>query len=177
MTPDSSLQASLLITIARVLSADPGVVSTYQHVPKHVTPGQPLELQAALLKWYEVHPVDHSVPEDVRRLARIALETGNLKAKGLGFVVLHRCNNDFYFLIVCTWRNENEIWQSVWYKDGGAMSEFLEFPRDSACLPTYCVWELVPVWSEQQAWVCFLKSTRDEEAVKRWLQEQYQGQA
>ena len=24
----------------------------------------------------------------------------------------------FYFLLVCTWRNENELWQTVWAKDG-----------------------------------------------------------
>ena len=36
----------------------------------------------------------------------------------LGFVVLHRCGESFYFLLVCTWRNENELWETVWAKDG-----------------------------------------------------------
>jgi hypothetical protein len=75
-------------------------------------------------------------------------------------VVLHRCGNDFYFLIVCTWRNSNELWQTVFYKDGDGMVDFAPFPREGAHKPTLCVWELVPVIHEQQTWVRFLGSTR-----------------
>ena len=32
--------------------------------------------------------------------------------------ILHRCGEDFYFLLVCTWRNENELWETVWAKNG-----------------------------------------------------------
>src|SRR5436305_657635 len=92
-------------------------------------------------------------------------------------VVLHRCGNDFYFLIVCTWRNSNEIWQNVLYKDGDAMADFELFPRDGAHKPTLCVWELVPVWHEQQAWERFLTSSRDESAGEAWLRDLFAGPA
>jgi hypothetical protein len=160
-----------------VLAAGVGVAPTYRHVPKHVSHGDPLELPSALLKWYEVHPVDRPVPPDISRLARQAFGHAALSVDGFGFVVLHRCGEGFYFLIANTWRNENELWETVWYKDGDAMSEFAEFPRQPPHLPTYCVWELVPVWSEQQSWVRFLLSMRDAEAADRWLRELYQGAA
>jgi hypothetical protein len=177
MDPRPTSQPSQSAAIARVLGAGVGVAPNYQHVPKHVSAGDPLELPAALLKWYEVHPLDRPVPMEISALARQAFGRGALSVSGLGFVVLHRCGNAFYFLIACTWRNENELWETVWYKDGDAMSEFAEFPRRTSHLPTFCVWEFVPVWSEQQSWVRFLLSQRDAEAAGRWLHEQYQGAA
>jgi len=61
------------------------------------------------------------VPENIVSLARARVTTTALESRGLGFVILHRCEEDFYFLIVCTWRNSNELWQTVLYKDGEAM--------------------------------------------------------
>ena len=115
-----------------------------------------------------------------RLLAALAHEpivAAALSASGFGFVILHRCGNDFYFLIVCTWRNENELWETVWYKDGDKMQKFAPFPRRATHLPTYCVWELVPVWHVQQAWTRFLRSNRDEAAAQRWLADEYRGSA
>jgi hypothetical protein len=177
MTSGPPPQPSPPTAIARVLSAGVGVAPAYRHVPKHVSPGDPLELPAALLKWYEVHPVDRPVPREISRLAREAFDQDGLSVNGLGFVVLHRCGDSFYFLIASTWRNENELWETVWYKDGDAMAEFAEFSRQMPHLPTFCVWELVPVWSEQQAWVRFLQSERDAEAAERWLHDLYRGPA
>jgi len=34
-------------------------------------------------------------------------------------------------------------------------------------VPAFCVWELVPVWHEQQAWKRFLESARDEAAARQ----------
>lgn len=173
MNPNPS---SYSAAIARVLGADLGVAPTYQHVVKHVRAGEPLALSRALLKWYEVHPVDRPVPQEISALARKAFDDGALRVNGFGFVVLHRCGDRFYFLIACTWRNENELWQTVWYKDGDAMSAFAEFPREAPHLPTFCVWELAPVWREQQSWTRFLRSPRDDEAANRWLGERYEGE-
>jgi len=61
------------------------------------------------------------------------------------------------------------MWQTLFYKNGDAMSDFLPFPRDGVHKPTFCVWELVPVWHEQQAWERFLVSARDEAAAQTWL--------
>ena|ERR1700681_133449 len=163
--------------LAEILATDPGVDAGYRHGPKRVTPGEPLEIPGAVLKWYGLHAGDRPVPGDVTRLARSVLTTTPLEARGLGFVVLHRCGTDFYFLIVCTWRNSNEIWQTVFYKDGDAMPDFKLWPREAAHKPMLCVWELVPVWHEQQAWERFLLSSRDEAAAEAWLADRFAGPA
>jgi len=84
------------------------------------------------------------------------------KRAGWASWVLHRCGKDFYFLLVSTWRHSNEIWETVFYKNGDAMPDFAPFPRDGAHKPCFCVWELAPVWHEKEAWTRFLTSARDE---------------
>jgi len=171
MTPQTTTH------LAQILATDSGVDPDYRHAPKQVTPGEPLEVPGAMFKWYSLHAEDRPVPAEVTRLARERLTSTPLEAKGLGFVILHRCGKDFYFLIVCTWRNSNEVWQTVFYKNGDAMAEFELFPRDGAHKPTLCVWELVPVWHEQQAWTRFLLSARDESAAEAWLGDVFAGPA
>ena len=79
----------------------------YTHVPKLVRPGSILVLDDAVLKWYEIAPAASPVPLRVRELAYDALcrgsRTGELELAGdLGFVILHRCGESFYFLLVST---------------------------------------------------------------------------
>ena len=73
------------------------------------------------------------------------------------FVILHRCSAEFYFLLVCSWRHENEIWKSTFARDGGD-PDFKEFTFATPHRGTYCVWELGAVWHEQQAWKRYLRS-------------------
>jgi hypothetical protein len=101
----------------------------YRHVEKHIRASESLMLDDALLKWYDIAPPDARVPGDVRTLARrnlrAAARSGAIAlAPDLGFVILHRCGEDFYFLRVCTWRNDNELWVTVWAKDGDREPEF-----------------------------------------------------
>jgi hypothetical protein len=128
--------------IAHIVEADSGVPESYQHEPKLVMPGAAIEACGATLKWYALHPEAEPVPEAVALLARTRVTTAPLAARGLGFVLLHRCEKDFYFLIVCTWRNCNELWETVFYKDGPGMQFFELFPREAAHKPVFCVWEL-----------------------------------
>ena len=158
--------------LASVLATDSGIDAGYRHASKQVTPGEPT---GAVLKWYAIHPEARPVPDDITRLARAYLEKTPLEARGLGFVLLHRCGQDFYFLIVCTWRNNNELWETVFYKDGDAMADFALSPRDREHKGTYCVWELAPVWHEKKAWGGFLNSTRNEAAGRSWLQDCFKG--
>jgi hypothetical protein len=160
-----------------VLDGDLGIDPQYRHAPKRATPGEALELSGCVLKWYAVHGEDQSLPDEIEKLARSYLKRSLLEARGLGFVILHRCGKDFYFLLLNTWRNNNELWETVLYKESDAMADFAPFPRERSHKPTFCVWELAPLWHEQQAWVRFLKSPRDEAAAQAWLQDRYAGQA
>jgi hypothetical protein len=162
--------------LARIVAQELGVAASYRHAPKRVVAGEPLAAGDALLKWYEVYADGKPVPEPIAAAAREHLARTPLEAKGLGFVVLHRCGEAFYFLIVSTWRNENELWETVYYKDAG-MTAFAPFPRDGEHKPMMCVWELVPAWHEQQAWTRFLATPRDAAAAQRWLDERYSGAA
>ena len=163
--------------LADVLRTDSGVDAGYAHGPKQATPGAAFQHKGTVLKWYALHPQDRPVPGEIGELARSYLSRNKLEAKGLGFVILHRCGKDFYFLIVNTWRNNNELWETVFYKNGEAMDDFALWPRDSVHKPTFCVWELVPVWHEKESWERFLKSSRDEAAARSWLEDCYTGPA
>jgi hypothetical protein len=166
-----------LATLTDILKHDLGVKESYLHTPKWVTSGDPIEINGALLKWYALAPKDEPVPEEIDRLAHDYLTRTALEAKGLGFVILHRCGSDFYFLIVNTWRGNNEVWETVFYKDGAAMADFAPFPREGMHKPTFCVWELAPVWHEKEAWERFLKSARDGAAARTWLGDFHAGDA
>lgn len=163
--------------ISRIIETDSGVDARYLHKSKKVVPRDPLILSGAVLKWYEVHPENQPIPDDIAQTAHNYLTGNLLAARGLGFVILHRCGDSFYFLIVCTWRNSNELWETVFYKDGDAMKDFAPFPRDGDHKPTLCVWELVPVWHEQQAWMRFLTSPRNEAAGQMWIGDCFAGSA
>jgi hypothetical protein len=120
------------------------------------------------------------VPIAVREMARAHLvdeaAAGRAELDGdLGFVVLHRCGGEFYFLMVCTWRGSNELWETVYAKPDDAADRFGVWPRQGRHVPTFCVWELGAVWHEQQAWVRFLSSARDDAAVAAYLTDQFTG--
>lgn len=174
---NDSTDMSTLRSLSEILSADSGVSGNYRHGPKQVLPGEGIEVSGAVLKWYAVYARELAMPEEIERLARAFLARTSLEAKGLGFVILHRCGRDFYFLIVSTWRGNNEVWESVYYKDGEAMGDFALWPREGAHKPTFCVWELAAVWHEVKAWQRFLTTARDEVAAQAWLRDLYEGSA
>ncbi len=163
--------------IDAILESDLGVDQKYKHGPKQVTPAESIDTSGAVLKWYRLAPQDRQVPDEIDRLARTYLTKTNLEAKGLGFVILHRCGEDFYFLIVSTWRGNNELWETVFYKNGDAMKDFDLWPRDGTHKPAFCVWELAPVWHETKSWERFLMSARDEAAARVWSNDLYSGPA
>jgi len=156
----------------------PSVAAAYVHRDKLITPGAPLTFAGVRFKWYDVAPRELPVDVAVADLARAHLlsEGDAFQLKGdLGFVVLHRCGAEFYFLIVNTWANENEIWELVLAKENAHASDFAVFPRSGPQLPTYCVWELGCVLHEQQAWRRYLYSSRDETAKRTYLGDQVEG--
>jgi hypothetical protein len=153
----------------------------YRHIPKVVRPGSILVLDDAVLKWYEVAQDASPVPLRVRELAYDALcrgsRSGELELSGdLGFVILHRCGESFYFLLVSTWRNDNELWETVWARNGSGAA-FEPWPVEGLHRPTFCVWELGAVCHEQRAWSCYLRSPRDTSARQEYLLDTYSGEA
>ncbi|HEX4746326.1 MAG TPA: hypothetical protein VFU99_05520 [Gaiellaceae bacterium] len=152
----------------------------YHHTAKLASPQPSLTLGAAVLKWYDIAPEDAAVPIAIRAVARRCLrdaaKSGALDIGGdCGFVILHRCANDFYFLLVSTWRNENELWETVWAKRGVSDVFFGPWPTEGTHRPTFCVWELGVVAHERLAWTRFLRSAHDEAARRAYLGDLYVG--
>jgi hypothetical protein len=167
--------------MSTVLDQRGHVGSEYVHIPKVVRPGTILVLDDAVLKWYEIAPEAKPVPLRVRELAYDALcrgsRSGELEFDGdLGFVLLHRCGESFYFLLVSTWRNDNELWETVWAKDGPDAPSFEPWPVEGTHRPTFCVWELGAVCHEQRAWARYLRSPRDASARQEYLLDSYAGE-
>jgi hypothetical protein len=158
------------------------IASGYEHVSKHVTPGPSIAIADGVLKWYDIAPPDARVPDDVRALAELAVRDGGRSgalslAGDLGFVILHRCGESFYFLLVSTWRNQNELWETVWAKDGDDDAPFHPWPIEGTHRPTFCVWELAAVCHERGAWSRYLCSARDEAAKQAYIRSSYEGVA
>jgi hypothetical protein len=153
----------------------PGVRIEYEHAFKRVEPGETVTAGGAVLKWYEIAPASSPVPPAIRELARHSLVDGGLDLAGeLGFVILHRCGESFYFLLVSTWRNDNELWETVWAKNGEDDPAFRPWPIEGTHRPTFCVWELGAVWQEQRAWSRYLCSERDDAAKEDYLQASFE---
>ena len=104
-----------------------------------------------------------------------AWRSGELELGGLGFAILHRCGDAFYFLLLSTWKGDNELWETVWAKNGSSEQAFRPWPREGSHVPTFCVWELGAVWHEQQAWSRFLRSERSAADAEAYLGDSYRG--
>jgi hypothetical protein len=156
------------------------VAADYRHVEKMAHAEPSLALGETSLKWYDVAPDDEPVPLAIRAVARRCLRDAargdELGALGeFGFVILHRCGEDFYFLLVCTWRNENELWETVWAKNGESDVLFRPWPTEGEHRPTFCVWELGAVCHEREAWTRYLLSARDKAAKNAYMHDCYSG--
>ena len=87
------------------LTRDVGAVrADYVHIPKFATPAPLFDARGVVLKWYDIAPVGCPVPEEIHELARAGMHdgvvSGQLALEGdLGFVILHRCGESFYFLL------------------------------------------------------------------------------
>lgn len=149
----------------------------YEYYKKHVRPGQDLSLPTAYLKWYDIFPPGGEItPEqDAECRAFLEKELATLNLEGeLGFVLLHRASH-YLLLMPVTWRNTNELWESVYVKDldSDGSYELTQFPGTHR--GTYCVWELAPVWHERDAWVRFLSSRRDKAAKLDYINDRFSG--
>jgi hypothetical protein len=162
------------------LTGEGSVPSTYRHYDKEIIPAAGIDLGVTYLKWYDIALAGEPISPDLQEEARAFLQTeakrGALKLDDeLGFVILHRCGESFYFLCVNTWRNNNELWSTVYYADEATGPGFHFFERPRTHLGTFCVWELGAVWHEQGAYKRFLSTERGDEALQAYLEDQYSG--
>jgi hypothetical protein len=152
--------------------ADLVVDRDYQHIDKQVTPAADAA-GAPGLKWYDIHRPDAAIDDEARALARATvLADETLDRDDLGFVLLHRCGESFFFLLICRWRNNNELWLTSYTRDGDGDFGIVEAGTTRAA---FCVWELGAVLHEQQAWISYLRSTRDDHARTTYLADRFSG--
>ena len=158
------------------------VDAAYRHYAKQAVFSGLRDAGAATFKYYHLTAADAPVPDDVAALcdAWFADQAGATVAPGdCGFVLLHRCGADFYFLLVSVWRGANELWEAVWYRHGG-MPAFAPFdpayPGEAGAVrPTFCVWELGIVAHEALAWGRYLASSRDDTDRAAWRHDIFDG--
>lgn len=134
----------------------------YHHVDKVVAP---VEVIGAM-KWYELRENENAVDPHLRTRARGTV-AALVEPDDIGFVIIHTCTDDVTLLLVCRWRNNNEIWETVFASRGTA--EFEVLGGADPTHPSYCVWELEIVNAERLAWINLLRSSRDAASLARYL--------
>lgn len=107
------------------------VVADYVHRDKFAIPRDGLAVQQSRLKWTNIALRETAVPVAIEELARKFVKGAGVTGD-LGFVILHRCGESFYFLLVSTWRNENELWESVYAKANSDELNFAPFTFDTS---------------------------------------------
>jgi hypothetical protein len=149
----------------------------YTYYQKKVSIGPDLDLPTAYLKWYNLYPTEAVItPEQVAEsqdYLKVITPDLNLQNE-LGFVILHRAGT-VLLLLLCTWRNTNEIWESSYVKDLEQAGGYEPITALNNHRGTFCVWELGPVWHERNAWVQFLSSKRDTTAKMAYLTDRFMG--
>ena len=78
-----------------------------------------------------------------------------------------------YFLLVCVWRNTNELWQVLYGRDDTGFHPYP--PKDGALRPNQNIFELDATAHERRAWSRFLTSARDEAARAAYVADRCTG--
>ena len=146
----------------------------YRHYKKKVHSHGVIQPTNSRLKWYDITRGGKPIEPAIRDLARDFLSrqrslVGIPSAQELGFVLLHRCGQGFYFLGLCTWRQNNELWKTLFYFDDGKTEDFAVFPQDGPHKDTFCIWELAVVSHETLAWTTYLLSDRTNQDADTYL--------
>lgn len=152
--------------------------SDWQHTEKRIYPGENLSLPDAYLKWYDIRLADQSATPDVsdeaREFLRVQAAEGGIEfRKELGYVLLHRCGEK-YFMIVCVWRNKNEMCQAIYARDEEGFQPYKAAP--GALRATQEVVELDATAHERRAWSRYLQSKRDAAAKQAYIDDACTGQ-
>jgi hypothetical protein len=120
-------------------------------------------------------PIAPELNTEAREFLLGEIASGRLGQTGeLGFVILHDCG-DVAFLLVSTWRNSNELWETAYVKQADNGIGFGPFEIGGLHKPDFCVWELGAVAHEAQAWSRYLGSARDEHAREDYFFDMFSG--
>jgi len=170
----------MTVTLENLAAVGNVVDGDYHHVTKVIVPRPALIRPDAYLKWYDLHRPDQRVRSDVDAEARAFLsaeaDAGRLPIAGdLGFVIDHLSGDSVHLLLVFTWRGNNEMWESVYYKDIRDGGPFRLAPQTTHRATIY-VWEFGAVAHEHLAWTRYLRSNRDEQAKRAYVESQYAGE-
>ena len=171
------MDAQVVETVANLNQLGNVVPEGYQYYDKLSTPAQDVSLPNAYLKWYDLYPTDALITTEQRAEGRafVAAEVARLKIDNeLGFVIFHRAGK-YLLLMIMTWRNTNEIWESVYWKEADDATDYRLNEYPTTHRGTFCVWELMVVWHERQAWVRFLSSKRDAAAKLAYINDRFVG--
>jgi hypothetical protein len=153
----------------------------YHHRSKIAVPREDLLVPGIRLKWYDLRPEEYVVSDALAKESRERIRADVTEKRidfgsTMGFVILHIAGgkSDVGMLIANTWRNCNEIWETVYLKDLPEDGPYRVFER-SGHLPTYCVWELGIVWHERNAFARYLLSARDAAATSAYFADRFSG--
>jgi hypothetical protein len=150
----------------RVVEPDTdGVAEGYRHYQKRITPSLEFLTPHVRLKWYDIAfasmPIAPELNAEARDFLLAEIAAGRFEPAGeLGFVILHDCG-DVVFLLVSTWRNSNELWETIYVKQRDNGDGFGPVEVAGLHKPDFCVWELGAVAHEAQAWSRYLNSARE----------------
>jgi hypothetical protein len=171
--------APMTVTSENLAAVGNVVNGDYHHVTKKITPEAPLLLPDAYLKWYGLCREDQAISAELDAEARAFLRdetaAGRLPISGdLGFVIHHLSGEHVHLLLVFTWRANNEMWETAYYKDVRDRKPFRLTPHETH-RGVICVWEFGAVAHEHQAWTRYLRSDRDEKTKRTYVGSQFAG--
>ncbi|GHA26869.1 hypothetical protein GCM10010372_28360 [Streptomyces tauricus] len=160
------------------LSALSEYPAAWTHTPKAIFPGPPLVVPGACLKWYDIRRADDQAAPHVTDEARAFLTeraaAKELEFRGeLGFVLLH-LDGGKYYMLVCVWRDRDEMWQGLFYKDDEGFQPYP--PKPGLLRPTQNVVELDATSHERRGWSRYLRSARDTAAKQAYLDDACTGE-
>ncbi|WP_284462196.1 hypothetical protein [Chryseobacterium sp.] len=150
-------------------------METTAYPSKYASPKGIFTVGKTRFKWYNLAKDPAEVSSQDIHHAKVCIENAQENFQNiddLGFVIMHRCGEN-YLLLVCTWRSENELWESVYYNGSG---NFEVWDRNKTHLPTYCVWEMGIVYHESQAWKKHLETARYESHKVEYLNNFFEGE-
>lgn len=162
-----------LATLGNVVDDD------YIHVTKKITPVPPLALPDLYLKWYELcrpdQVIDPVVAAQARDFVRDETAAGRLPLTGdLGFAIHHLSGEHVHLLLVFTWRGNNEMWESTFWRDDRDNEPF-RVTSLGTHRGAMCVWEFGAVAHEHHEWTRYLRSGRSEADKRAYLDSEFTG--